>query len=108
MINGPSDEEAVGAGGAGAEGASLGGAGTPVGETGASVGEGSTFVIAYDVLEEAGSLEASTEDEMTALDERVDVVSALDKGTEEEAGAVDPADEVAFTGGEGATEDSTT
>jgi hypothetical protein len=69
MIKGPSDEEAVGAGGAGAEGVSLGGAGAPVGGAGASVGEGSTFVIAYDVLEEAGSLEIDAEDEMAALDE---------------------------------------
>jgi hypothetical protein len=36
------------------------------------------------------------------------VASILDKGAEEEAGAVDPADEVAFAGEEGATEVSTT
>lgn len=108
MIKGPSDEEAVGAGGAGAEGASLGGAGAPVGGAGASVGEGSTFVIAYDVLEEAGSLKAGTADDVAALDEGVGVASALVKGTEEEAGVVDAADEVAFAGAEGATEDSAT
>lgn len=44
IISGPSDEEAVGAGGAG--GASLGGAGAPLGGAGAPVGEGSTFVMA--------------------------------------------------------------
>lgn len=108
MINGPSDEDAVAGGGAGTEGASLGGAGAPVGGTGTSVGEGSTFVIAYDVLEEVGSLEASTEEEITALEVGAGVASALDKSTEEEAEAVEPADEVACAGEEGARDDSTT
>ncbi|KAJ4383355.1 hypothetical protein N0V86_001402 [Didymella sp. IMI 355093] len=108
MINGPSDEEAVGAGGAGAEGASLGGAGAPVGGAGASVGDGSTFVTAYDVLDGAGSLEAGTEDDVTALDEGVDVASALDTGTEAEVKALDTAGVVAFAEEEGATEDLNT
>jgi hypothetical protein len=65
-------------------------------------------VIAYDVLEEADSLEAATEDDVGALDDTVGVASALDKDTEEEAEPVDPADEVAFAGEEGATEDPIT
>lgn len=108
MINGPSDVELVGTGGAGAEGASLGSTGAPVGGVGTPVGEGSTFVIAYDVLKEASSLETSTEDEATALEEGVGVASALDVGTEVEAMAVDTADDVAFAENESDTEDLTT
>lgn len=97
MINGPSDEDAVGAGGAGA----------PVDGAGASVGDGSTFVTEYDVWEEAGSLKAGAEDEISALDEVVDVASALDTGTEEAAGALETADDVAYADEEGVTEDTT-
>ncbi len=78
MINGPSDVET---GGAGTGSASLGGAG-------ASVGEGSTFVTAYEVFEEV-LLEASAGDEGAALGDGVGegVDSELLDATEDAAGA---------------------
>lgn len=91
MIKGPSDEEAVGAG---AGGISLGAAGAPV-------GEGSTFVIENEALEEAGA-----EDEVTTLDDGVGVGSALGVGVGVDSGMLETTGGVAYADEEDAADDS--
>ena len=67
MIKGPSDDDSVGAGAGG----------IPLGTVGASVGEGSTFVIEYGALEDMISLVAGAEDVTTVLNEATGVDTAL-------------------------------
>lgn len=85
-------------GGAGPGGASLGGAG-------ASVGDGSTFVTAYEVLEGA-SLEASADDEGAALGNSVDVGCALGVAEGADSELLDATDDTAGADEEGATDDT--
>jgi hypothetical protein len=97
MINGPSDDESVGAG---ADGTSLDAAG-------ASVGDGSTFVTEYFAEDEADPLEAGSDDEMAELGEGVDVGTALDMGVDVGCATLETTGDVAYADEEIATEGAT-
>ena len=111
IINGPSDEEAVGAGAAGGAslegaGAPLEGAGAPLGGAGAPVGEGSTLVMAYEVFDEAASLEEGADDEAGALDRVADEGWTLRVVAGAVLRVLEMTDEMALMDEEGATGDA--
>lgn len=97
MISGPSDEEL---GDAGADGASLDAAG-------ASVGDGSTFVMEYFAEDEEDPLEVGTDDEVAELGEGVDVCTALDVGVDVGCATLEMIGDVAYADDEIAMEDPT-
>lgn len=96
MISGPSEDETVGTG---ADGASLG-------VSGVSVGDGSTFVIVYEALEETAWLGVGAEDDLIVLNEGVGVGSVMDVESGVDSAMLDTGD-VAFADDEGAIEDAT-